>query len=125
MRTPLARVRGLGSAKAGTGHFWHQRLTAVSNLVLIVALLFVVVSYAGASHDEALAGLGRPWLAGLLVLALASVAYHMKLGMQVIVEDYVHGERLKLVLIVATNFYAVAIFVAGAFAVLGIAFGGG
>ena len=92
LRTPLARVRGLGSAKSGTEHFWRQRLTAVANVPLTIAFVVIVVSLLGRIHAAAQQILGSPLVAILMLLFIGSVTYHMRIGMQVIIEDYVHDE---------------------------------
>jgi succinate dehydrogenase / fumarate reductase membrane anchor subunit len=124
MRTPLGRVRGLGSARAGTGHFWLQRLTAVSNLVLAIVFIGVVVSLSGKTYPEALAVLGNPLVAILMLLFVVSACVHMRLGMQVIIEDYVHHELAKIAAVLANTFFAIAIAAACGFALLKISFGG-
>ena len=123
MRTPLSRVRGLGSAKDGTEHFWRQRLTAIANVPLVLFFLWVVISLNGQSHAEVVACLSKPWVAITMLLVLGSVFYHMKLGMQVAIEDYVHGGAGKLLLILNT-FFCTAMAVACGFAVLKLGFGG-
>ena len=95
MRTPLARVRGLGSAKSGTEHFWHQRLTALANVPLTIAFIVILVSLLGRNHAAVVQILGSPLVAILMLLFIGTITYHMKLGMQVIIEDYVHDERWK------------------------------
>lgn len=124
MRTPLSRVRGLGSAKSGTGHFWLQRMTAVANAVLVIAFLSVVVSLFGRSHLQAVALLSHPLVAILMLLFTVSAAVHMRIGMQVIIEDYVHHEGLKIVAVMANTFFAIAVGGACVFAILKLSFGG-
>ncbi|MBX9908290.1 MAG: succinate dehydrogenase, hydrophobic membrane anchor protein [Beijerinckiaceae bacterium] len=124
MRTPLGRVRGLGSAKSGTGHFWLQRVTAVANVVLTIIFLGVVISLVGRPYQAALAVLSHPLVAILMLLFTVSGVVHMRLGMQVIIEDYVHGEGLKIAAVMANTFFAIAIGAACVFALLKLSFGG-
>lgn len=123
MRTALGRVRGLGSAKEGTDHFWRQRLTAVANVPLILFFVGLVVSLNGASYAEVRETLANPLVALLTILILASALYHMKLGMQSIIEDYIHGEGLKIVLVMLNIFFPIVIGAVSLFALLKIAFG--
>jgi succinate dehydrogenase / fumarate reductase membrane anchor subunit len=123
IRTPLGRVRGLGSAKSGTEHFWHQRLTAVANLFLVSAFVVILVSLLGRSHAGVKQILGSPFVAIVMLLMVGSVTYHMKLGMQVVIEDYVHDESWKLAAIIANTFFAIAVAAACAYALLKISFG--
>jgi succinate dehydrogenase / fumarate reductase membrane anchor subunit len=123
MRTPLGRVRGLGSAKSGTEHFWRQRLTAVANIPLVIAGVVIVLSLLGRNHAATAQILGSPLIAIVMLLFVFSVVYHMRIGMQVVIEDYVHEEKLKLVLLMLNTFYAVAVGLAAAFAILKLSFG--
>ncbi len=124
IRTPLARVRGLGAAKSGTGHFWLQRLTAVANIPLTLAM---VVDGADAGEARLCrrprAG-GQPAGGILLIAFLVSAFVHMRLGMQVIIEDYVHEEGTKIALILLNTFFAVLMGLASIYAILRIGFGG-
>jgi succinate dehydrogenase / fumarate reductase membrane anchor subunit len=124
MRTTLARVRGLGSAKEGTGHFWHQRLTAVANIPLVLFFVGMVVALNGEDHATVVSALSSPFVAVVMILALCSVLYHMKIGMQVIIEDYVHGELIKVVLLMLNFFFPLVIGAVSVFALLKLAFGG-
>lgn len=124
MRTPLAKVRGLGSAKEGTQHFWRQRVTAVANVFLISFFVILIIAMQGESHGDVVESLRNPIVAILLLLVISSAVYHMKLGMQVIIEDYVHGEGMKLAALIANTFFCALIGFGSIFAVLKISFGG-
>ncbi|MBB4065229.1 succinate dehydrogenase, hydrophobic membrane anchor protein [Gellertiella hungarica] len=124
MRTPLGKVRGLGSAKDGTEHFWRQRLTAVSNVFLISFFIIFMVLYAGAPYQEMIAVLHNPLVAIVCAFVILSVTIHMRLGMQIIIEDYVHGEIGKVALLILNTFFAVVVAGAAIFALLKIAFAG-
>jgi succinate dehydrogenase / fumarate reductase membrane anchor subunit len=121
-RTPLARVRGLGSAKTGTAHFWHQRLTAVANVPLTIAFVLTVVALLGRNHAAAQQILGTPLVAIVMLLFIGSITYHMRIGMQVIIEDYVQMSA-KLALIMLNTFFAVAVALASAYAIFKLSFG--
>lgn len=123
-RTPLSKVRGLGSAHEGTGHFWHQRLSAVANVPLVVFLLVLVMMLAGKPHGEVAAVLASPLIALTMLLALLSILYHMRLGMQAVIEDYIHNELLKTALLMLNIFYPVVAGMVSSLAILKLAFGG-
>ncbi|MGL5114382.1 MAG: succinate dehydrogenase, hydrophobic membrane anchor protein [Beijerinckiaceae bacterium] len=124
LRTPLSKVRGLGSAKSGTEHFFRQRVTAIANVPLAVAFLIIVASLQGADHARMSATMSHPLVALLMLLFVVSGVIHMRLGMQVIIEDYVHAEGAKIALLIANTFFAIAIGAACAFSILKLAFGG-
>jgi succinate dehydrogenase / fumarate reductase membrane anchor subunit len=123
MRTPLNRVRGLGPAHAGTGHFWLQRLTAIANIPLAIYFVFLIATLAGRSHATVTASLGDPITALLLLAAILSITVHMRLGMQVVIEDYVHDEGWKVTLVVLNTFFTVGVGLSAAFAVCRISLG--
>jgi len=123
MRTPLSRVQGLGAAHHGTEHFWMQRLTAAANVLLLIVLIGVAVTLVGRSHAVVVATLSRPLIALLLIAAIISVAIHMRIGMQVIIEDYVHSPVRKIALLMLNTFFSFGVGLASAFAVLKISFG--
>lgn len=124
MRTPLKQVRRLGSAKEGADHFWMQRLTGAANLVLAIFAIGLAVCLAGADHARVISALAHPLVALPLILFLVSAAIHMRIGMQVIIEDYVHGEGTKIVLLMLNTFFAISVAAAGAFSILKLSFGG-
>lgn len=122
MRTPLSRVLHLGSARSGTEHFWRQRLTGAANVPLVIGLLVIVVTTVGQPYETAVTFLGSPWVAAVLVLFFVSVAVHMRIGMQVVVEDYIHGEGLKVVLLAASTFFSFGVSGVAILAILKLAF---
>jgi succinate dehydrogenase / fumarate reductase membrane anchor subunit len=123
MRTARSRVRGLGPAHSGTGHFWLQRATAIANIPLVIYFVILIASLTGRSHAAVVSALGEPANAILLLAATFSIVVHMRLGMQVIIEDYVHGETAKMTLLLINTFFAVGVGMSAAFAVLRITFG--
>jgi succinate dehydrogenase / fumarate reductase membrane anchor subunit len=123
MSTPLARVRGLGAAKSGSEHFWHQRLTAVANVPLTIAFVLIVVSLLTRNYAGVAQILGSPLVAIIMLLFIISGTVHMRIGMQVIIEDYVHEEPLRLVLVMLNTFFAFAVALASAYAVFKLSFG--
>ena len=124
MRTPLGKVRGLGPGRGATASFWYERLSGAAMLVLTIAFVFVVFSLWGADYAEARATVANPCIAIILLATILVTAWHMKLGMQVIIEDYVHAEGLKILTLMANTFFSAVVALAGAFAILKIAFGG-
>ena len=123
MRTPLGHARGLGPAKAGIDHWWAQRLTALALVPLTVWFVVALISHIGADHAAARVWIGRPVNAGLFVLLIAATFHHAQLGLQVVIEDYVHNEGVKLAAVVLLKGLAIVLALAGILAVLSIAFG--
>jgi succinate dehydrogenase / fumarate reductase, membrane anchor subunit len=123
MRTPLGRVRALGSSHSGTGDFWRQRLTAVAMTLLIVPVLIIILMLLGRNHAAVAQILGSLPIAIILLLFIITSAWHMKIGMQVVIEDYVHSEPLKLAAIMANNFFAFAVALASIYAILKLSSG--
>ena len=123
MRTAFSRVQGLGASGHGVEHWWLQRVTAVSNVPLIIGFVIIVAALAGRSYAEAIDLISHPLVAIVLILAVISVCTHMRIGMQVIIEDYVHDKGLRLAAIIANNFYSVIVAVACLFAILKVSLG--
>ena len=123
MRTPLGRVRGLGSARTGTEEFWLQRMTAIAGIPLTIAGLSLVISLTGRSYPAVKQILGSPLVAVLMILFILANVVHMKIGVQVVIEDYVPDKNQKFTLVILNTFFAWAIGLACVFAILKISFG--
>jgi succinate dehydrogenase membrane anchor subunit len=123
MNTARRRVLGLGAARSGTGLFWHQRVTSVAGIPLTIAFLVIVVALLGRSHAAAVQILGSPLIAIIMLLFIINYAYHMWIGMQEIILDYVHAERWKLISLMANTFFVFAVAFASCFAILKLSFG--
>jgi succinate dehydrogenase / fumarate reductase, membrane anchor subunit len=123
IRTPLARVRGFGSAKSGTKHFWHQRITAVANIPLTIAAVIILITLLGRNQAAAAQILGSPTIAIIMLLFIASITVHMRIGMAVVIEDYVHNESAKLVALMANTFFTIVVGLTAAFGILKLSFG--
>jgi succinate dehydrogenase / fumarate reductase membrane anchor subunit len=120
IRTPFSRIRFLGSAKSGTEHFWMQRLTGIANIVTAIGLVVIVLMLRGKSYGDAIAILSHPLASLILLAGVISASIHMRIGMQVVIEDYVHAEGLKVLALLANTFFAFAIGLSGAYAILKI-----
>jgi succinate dehydrogenase / fumarate reductase membrane anchor subunit len=123
MITPLKRARGLGSAKEGPGHFMRQRLTAVLNLILVPFAIGLIATLAGADLAVVKSTLAHPIVAIMLVALILSMAVHMRIGMQMVVEDYVHDEGAKMLFLLANTVFAFGVAAIAIFAVLKLSFG--
>jgi len=123
MRTPLGRVRNLGAAHSGTSDFWRQRITAVAMVLLMIPVIVIIMMLLGRNQAGAAQILGSLPIAVLLLLFIAASAWHMKIGMQVVIEDYVHNEKLKLVSVMLNNFFAIAVALASTYAILKLSSG--
>ncbi len=123
MRSPLGRVRGLGSAREGVGHWWAQRMTSLALIPLALWFVASLVTLTGADHATARDWIGAPVPAALLVLLIVAAFYHGALGFRVIIEDYVHHEGAKLAALIAVNGLSLLLGLAGVLAVLMVLFG--
>ncbi len=123
MRTPLGRVRALGASHSGTTDFWRQRVTAVALVILIVPVIGVVMMLLGRNQAGAAQILGSPAVAIVMLLFIIASCWHMKIGMQVVIEDYVHNEKLKLASIMANGFFSALVALASIYAILKLSSG--
>ncbi|MCP4384098.1 MAG: succinate dehydrogenase, hydrophobic membrane anchor protein [Hyphomicrobiales bacterium] len=124
MRTPLHRVLGLGSARTGTEDYWRQRLTALANIPLTIGFIIIVIKVANDGYGDVKDVLSSPLVAIVLALMVVSLTVHMRIGMQVVIEDYVHGTVSRQVAMIANTFFTVAVGAVSIFAILKLAFGG-
>jgi succinate dehydrogenase / fumarate reductase membrane anchor subunit len=122
MRTPLGRVRHLGSARSGTMHTWHTRLTAIALVPLTIAFVWLILTLVGKDYNAVRSELGSTFPALLMLLFLIAAIYHMQLGVQTILEDYVHGEPAKTWSLIANKFFAACIGLVCVYSVLRIGF---
>ncbi len=122
MRTPLGHVRHLGSGRSGTRHAWRMRVTSIALLPLSIVFVAIILSLAGKDYNTVRAGIGSPLPAIIILLFLLAGIYHMMLGMQTIIEDYVHGEHAKTWLVILNMFFSAAIGLACIYAVLRLSF---
>ena len=124
MRSPLGRARGLGSAREGVEHWWMQRVTAVALIPLTLWFAASLIALTGSDYNAVIAWLKAPFVAILMVLLLIALFHHTALGLQVVVEDYVHSDRAKIPTVVAIRLACFALAVTGIFATVRIAFDG-
>ncbi len=122
MKTPLKRVRGWGASKTGTDHFWQQRATAVANVPLVLFLIWFLLSHLSATRAEIIQSLHHPVVAVLMIMALASVFWHMRLGLQVVIEDYLHSHLTKFTALALNIAFATAMFAVAAYSILKMSF---
>jgi succinate dehydrogenase / fumarate reductase, membrane anchor subunit len=123
MRSPLARVLGRGSAKSGTEHFWRQRLTAVANIPLTIAAMAILITLLGRNQAAVAQILGSHAVSIIMMLFVISITIHMRIGMAVIIEDYVHDESAKLTLLMANTFFTIAVGLTSIYGIFKLAFG--
>jgi succinate dehydrogenase / fumarate reductase membrane anchor subunit len=123
MRTALGRVRNLGSSHSGTSDFWRQRITAVAMILLMIPVIVIIMMLLGRNQAGAAQILGSPLVALLLIMFIIASVWHMKIGMQVVLEDYVINEKLKLISIMANNFFSAAVGLASIYAILKLSSG--
>lgn len=122
-RTSAKKVRGLGSAKEGTTHFWRQRMTALANIPLLLFFIGFVVSMNGATHSEMIVAVSNPYTALMLITVIVCALIHMRLGMQVVIEDYIHWEGTKIVCLGLNSAFTFGVGLIALFAILKISFG--
>lgn len=122
MKTPLGTVLGLGSAKTGTEHWWLQRVTAIANIPLVIFLIVFVLWNLGAERAALMQSVKHPFIAIALAMSFLSILWHMRLGMQVVIEDYVHG-RWRLICLIGNVFFTIALGIAALYAILSLSFG--
>ena len=123
MQTPRHRARGLGTARSGTAHFWMQRVTAIANIPLTLLFLALLIALIGSDYGIALAYVANPFVAIILVLLVISVAFHMRIGMQVIIEDYIHSPPAKMICLAGNILFSAMIGVACIYGVLRVGLG--
>lgn len=123
MRTPISRVRGLGAAHTGTQTFWHQRITSVAGIPLCIAAIIIIIALLGRNHAAVVQILGSPLVAIIMLLFVVNTVYHMWIGLQEIIVDYVHEDKLKLATLMANTFFCFVVALACAFAILKLSFG--
>jgi len=123
MRTPLGRVKSLGSARSGTQDFFRQRITAIAMILLIIPGIVIIMKLVGSNQATASQTLGNPAVAIIMVLFIVASCWHMRIGMQVVLEDYIHDEKLKLALIIGNHFFCWSVGLASIYAIIKLSSG--
>ena len=123
MRTPLGRVKSLGSARSGTQDFFRQRITAIAMILLIIPGIVVIMKLLGSNQATASQTLGNPAVAIIMVLFIIASVWHMKIGMQVVLEDYIHDEKLKLALVIGNHFFCWSVGLVSIYAIIKLSSG--
>jgi succinate dehydrogenase membrane anchor subunit len=122
MKTPLGRVLGLGSAKTGTEHWWLQRVTSVAAVPLVIFFIIFILYHLGVDRAALMASVRHPLIAIALALSVLTILWHMQLGMQVIIEDYVHG-AMRIACLLANSFFTIVLGAVALYAILALSFG--
>jgi succinate dehydrogenase / fumarate reductase, membrane anchor subunit len=122
-KTPLGRVLGLGSARSGTEHWWSERVSAIAAIPLTIFFILFVLTHLGATRAEMLESFRNPWVAILMALTVITMLWHMRMGLQVVIEDYVHGAVSKYSALLINTFFTAALGVAALYAILKMSFG--
>jgi succinate dehydrogenase / fumarate reductase, membrane anchor subunit len=122
-KTSAKKVRGLGSAKEGTTHFWYQRMSALANIPLLLFFIGFIVSMQGATHAQFMSAVSQPFIALMLIALMLAATFHMRLGMQVVIEDYVHGEGMKIICLAFNSAFSIVVALTTVFSILKISFG--
>ena len=123
MRTPMRRVRGLGPSHSGTSQFWYQRVTSVASIPLTIALLLIITALLGRTHAAVVQILGSPIVAIIMLLFIINTAYHMWIGMQEIILDYVHEDKWKFLSLMANTFFVFGVGLVSIYAIFKLSFG--
>jgi succinate dehydrogenase / fumarate reductase membrane anchor subunit len=123
IRTPLAKARGLGAAKSGTDHWWEQRLTSIALVPLTFFGVVIVMALVGRNHAATVQILGSPFVAIVMLLFVFATTFHMKLGAQSVIEDYIHSKPMKTALLIVNSFLCIVLWLACTFAILKLSFG--
>ena len=123
MRTPMRRVRGLGPSHSGTSQFWYQRVTSVAGIPLTIALLLIITALLGRTHAAVVQILGSPIVAIIMLLFIINTAYHMWIGMQEIILDYVHEDKWKFLSLMANTFFVFGVGLVSIYAIFKLSFG--